>query len=352
MKTLVPKNFCVEYNTRLSGFVDGAKKCFVSIDGKIKTGKNKCPFCGSCERVDNGYYCIEDSVITSLGLRIKIAQFRCKKCSAFWSSERDFIDDIIQKEKSFVKCLLIGAVRQGLSFESATSLVEETVGHSYSPQYLHELYTTALDNVKQEKFYGASGVYNYDEQHLKENGNAVYRLVIKDAVDGKIILEKLTSNVKKETIAKEVSKALEGLPVDAFIVDMNHIYPELIHELYPHAKIQWCIFHLHKIIWKELQDEFGKNIPLVQLNNAYMLFNIFFNHTPELEKLKEFLKKYDEQKTRDEKNNTEIKKALQKEFAQFVKQIKKELATRFITYFLKENYLLADQATSNKDSIP
>ena len=207
MKTLVPKNFCVEYNTRLSGFVDGAKKCFVSIDGKIKTGKNKCPFCGSCERVDNGYYCIEDSVITSLGLRIKIAQFRCKKCSAFWSSERDFIDDIIQKEKSFVKCLLIGAVRQGLSFESATSLVEETVGHSYSPQYLHELYTTALDNVKQEKFYGASGVYNYDEQHLKENGNAVYRLAIKDAVDGKIILEKLTSNVKKETIAKEVSKA-------------------------------------------------------------------------------------------------------------------------------------------------
>ena len=86
---------------------------------------------------------------------------------------------------------------------------------------------------------------------------------------------------------------------------MNRIYPELIHKLYPHAKIQWCIFHLHKIIWKELQDEFGKNIPLVQLNNAYMLFNIFFNHTPELEKLKEFLKKYDEQKTRDEKNNTE-----------------------------------------------
>ena len=215
-------------------------------------------------------------------------------------------------------------MRQGLSFESATSLVEETVGHSYSPQYLHELYTTALDNVKQEKFYGASGVYNYDEQHLKENGNAVCRLAIKDAVDGKIILDKLTSDAKKETIAKEVSKALGGLPVDAFIVDMNHIYPELIHELYPRAKIQWCIFHLHKIIWKELQEEFGKNIPLVQLNNAYMLFNIFFDHTPELEKLKELLKKYDEQRTRDEKNNTEIKKALRKEFAQFVKELKKQ----------------------------
>jgi len=324
VKTLVPKNFCVEYNTRLSGFIDGKIQHVISVDGKVKNSKNKCPFCGSYDFVNNGYYCIEDSMITSLGLRIKIAQFHCKKCSAFWSSERDFVDCIIKIEKDFVKCLLIGAARQGLSLVSATNLVEETVGHSYSPQYLHELYTIALDQVKQEKFYSASGVYNYDEQHLKENGNAVCRLAIKDAVDGKIILDKLTSDAKKETIAKEVSKALGGLPVDAFIVDMNHIYPELIHELYPRAKIQWCIFHLHKIIWKELQEEFGKNIPLVQLNNAYMLFNIFFDHTPELEKLKELLKKYDEQRTRDEKNNTEIKKALRKEFAQFVKELKKQ----------------------------
>jgi len=293
MKTLVPKNFCVEYNTRLSGFVDGAKNYFISVDGKIKHGKKRCPFCGSYDCVDNGYYCIEDSVITSLGLRIKIAQFQCKKCSAFWSSERGFIDDIIKMEKDFVKCLLIGAARQGLSLVGATSLVKETVGHSYSPQYLHELYTVALDQVKQEKFCSASGVYNYDEQHLKENGNEVCRLTIKDAVTKNIILDKLTSDAQKETIRKEVSKALEGLPVEAFILDMNRIYPELIHELYPQAKIQWCIFHLNKIIWKEFHDEFGKNIPLVQLYNVYTLFNIFFDHSTELTKLTELLKKLD-----------------------------------------------------------
>lgn len=354
VKTLVPKNFCVEYNTRLQGFIAGVSKYFVSVDGKIKSGKNNCPFCGSRECVDNGYYCIEDSVITSLGLKIKIAQFRCKNCGAFWSSERDFIDDIIKKEKDFVKCLLIGAARQGLSFESATSLVKETVGHSYSPQYLHELYTAALDQVKQEKFCSASGVYNYDEQYLKENGNEVCRLTIKDTVDGKIILDKHTIDAQKETIRKEISKALEGLPVEAFILDMNRIYPELIHELYPRAKIQWCIFHLHKIIWKELREEFGKNIPPLQLYNVYTLFNTFFNHELELKKLEELLKKLDQytgkaalpelnssdfpsplilrrgmetQSTRTRaapQEAREIEHCLHQEFARFVKSLKKE----------------------------
>lgn len=277
----------------MRGFVDGGRKYFISLDGKIKTVKTFCPYCGCLNYVDNGYHKVEDSLITLLGLKINIAQFCCKNCRAFWSSEHDFIDDIIKKEKDFVKCLLVGAARQGLSLESASSLVEETVGHSYSPQYLHELYTAVLDQVKQEKFCSASGVYNYDEQHLKENGNEVCRLTIKDAVDGKIVLDKLTSDAQKETIKREISKALEGLPVEAFIVDMNRVYPELIHELYPRAKIQWCIFHLHKIIWKEFHDEFGKNISLVQLYNVYTLFNIFFDHSLVLKKLEELLKKLD-----------------------------------------------------------
>lgn len=324
MKKLNINNFSVEYNTRLSGFTNGATKYFVSVDGKIKNGRCRCPFCGSYDCVDNGYYLIEDSVITSLGLRIKIAQFRCKNCGAFWSAERDFIDEIIRKEKSFVKCLLIGAARHGLSLKHATGLVEETVGRSYSPQYLHELYTAALDQVKQEKFCSTSGVYNYDEQYLKENGNEVCRLTIKDVVTGDTILDKLTSDAKKETIRKEMSKALEGLPVEAFILDMNRIYPELIHELYPQAKIQWCIFHLHKIIWKELHEEFGKNIPLIQLYNTYTLFNIFFDHSIELKKLEELLKTFEKFKTKDVKSNKEIECGLQQEFGKFVKELKKQ----------------------------
>ena len=131
-------------------------------------------------------------------------------------------------------------------------------------------------------------------------------------------------NAQKETLRKVLSTALEGLPVEAFIVDMNPHYPELLKELFPNVKIQWCVFHLYKRIWKELRDEFGKKVPLVQLYNAYTLFNIFFNHSVELEKLNELMKKFETLKTKNWKSNDEVEKALRKEFADFVKALKRE----------------------------
>lgn len=167
-------------------------------------------------------------------------------------------------------------------------------------------------------------MYYYDEQFLKENGQEICRLTIIDAVTGKVLLDRRALDAQYNTIKHAVCEALEGLSVDAFIVDMKKEYPGIIDELYPVAKIQWCIFHLYKIIWAELQDEFGKNIPLVQLYNAYTLFDIFFDHSVELKKLKELLKKFERYKGQDPKENGEIEHCLRQEFGRFVRALKKE----------------------------
>src|SRR3989344_57743 len=324
MKSLEVNNISVEYNTRLSGFLGETKQYVVSIDGKIKTIHVACPKCKRTCYVDNGYHLVEDGLIRECGLTIRIAQFWCKKCDAYWSTDRALIDNVIQKQKGFVKSLLLGCARAGLSFDKSTKLVEETVGTCYSSQYVYELYVKALEQIKQEKFSSASGVYYYDEQYLKVNGEETCRLVIKDCVTGKVIVDVQTSDAKKETIKKVMQIALEGLPVDVFIVDMKRQYPELIHELFQNAKIQWCIFHLYKLIWKELQDEFGKTPPLCQLYNVYTLFNTFFDHSLELAKLEELLKRFETLKTEDAKSNKEIEQMLRKEFSKFVKELKKQ----------------------------
>src|SRR3989344_9170700 len=295
MKSFEVKNISFEYNTRLSGFLGETKQYIVSIDGKIKTAHVACPKCKRTCYVNNGHHLVEDGLIRGCGLKILIAQFWCKKCGTHWSTDRALIDNVIQKQKDFVKSLLLGCAREGLSFDKSTRLVKETVGTSYSSQYLYELYVKALDEVKHEKFSSASGVYYYDEQFLKVNGEETCRLVIKDRVTGKV-----------------------------FVDDMKRQSPELIRELFPNAKIQWCIFHLDKLIWKELQDEFGKNPPLCQLYNVYTLFDIFFDHSLELVKLQELLKKFETLKTKDEKSNKQIEKTLRKEFSQFVKGLKKQ----------------------------
>ena len=324
MRTSVNKTFSVEYNTRLSGFV-GAKRLYVvSIGGKLKPDFPICPTCRHTDYVENGYHTVEDSIVLSLGLHIKIGQFQCKKCGTFWSSDREFIDNFIQKEKELIKSLMLGCVHIGLSFKNASSHVGEIMGKMYSYQYLHELYTTALEQVHVEKFSDASGIYYYDEQFLLVTGEEVCRLTIKDAVTGKVILDKQTENAQKETIKKTLMEGLQGLPVDAFIVDMRREYPEIIKELFPKAQIQWCIFHLYKLIWKELHDEFGKKVPFVELYKAYELFDVFFDHSLELNKLSEIMKKFDSMKTTDEKSNKELERAQRKEFGEFVKTLKKE----------------------------
>lgn len=319
------KSFSVEYNTRLTGFTTSSSQgYFASVSGKIRTAKVSCPTCGKAAYVDNGYHAVEDSVITQLGLKILIAQFHCKKCGKRWSTNREVVDELISKEKDFVKSLMLGCTRAGLSFQKASALVTETTGVSYSGQYLGELYVNLLEQVKQEKFLSASGVYHYDEQFLLVNGKEKCRLTIKDAVTGKVIVDAQTEDAQKETIAQALRAGLEGLPVEAFIVDMKRQYPELLKELFPTAKIQWCLFHLYKLIWKELHDEFGKKVPLVQLYNAYTLFNTFFDHAVELKKLNELMNRFEQLRTKDWKSSDEVEKALRKEFADFVKALKKE----------------------------
>ncbi len=218
MNCLKANNFSVEYNTRLSGFLNGGKKYFISIDGKIKNTHQKCPHCGRTQFVDNGYHRIKNSFILALGLNIGVAQFKCCFCDGVWSSEHELVEQIIKQYDEFVKSILLGCVRSGLSFESACKVVEENVGSSYSYQYLNELYVKFLDTVKKEKFVSASGVYNFDMQFLMSDGTKIARLTIKDTVTDKVICDERTEDSQKETIQRVMKKVLKDLPVDVFIV--------------------------------------------------------------------------------------------------------------------------------------
>lgn len=297
----------------------------IAINGKITPTHRVCPQCNRGERVvHNGYHCVENGLIQSLGLGIRIGQLHCTKCNFYWSADNELIDQFILEEKNYIKIQMMLCVKRGLSFKVAAEELGTSLGHKYSSQYLQELYDNAIKNITPQRLHEASGVYYYDEQFLLVNGEKVCRLTVIDAVHNEIILDVQTPNAQEGTIKETLQKGLQGLPVEAFIVDMRQGYPSIIKELYPKAKIQWCIFHLYKLIWKELEDEFGKSIPLFQLYNTYTIFDIFFDHTRDLEKLKELLKKYQTLKTDNPQKNLEIEHTLLKEFRKFVRTVKKE----------------------------
>ena len=105
------KKLSVEYNTRLTGFTTNSSQGYLtSVSGKIRTVKVSCPKCSKVMYVDNGYHAVEDSVITQLGLKIRIAQFYCKNCSTHWSTNREIVDELIKKEKDFRWLVILSLV--------------------------------------------------------------------------------------------------------------------------------------------------------------------------------------------------------------------------------------------------
>ena len=324
IKTFKPKNFSVEYNTRLSSFGAGKRSYVVLPNGKIIEKCPACPVCGSPDCRENGYYIIVHRVLRELGIKVKNGQYECKHCGYSFHTDRSLIDGFISSIMEFIKSLLAGCAKLKMSYDAASQLVKEKVGISYCGEYVRQMYDEAIAQVKEERMEEASGVYHYDEQFLSVNGVEVCRLTIKDAVNDKIVADVQTADAKEETIKRTLSEKLDGLKVECFIIDLARRYPNILQELFPKAKIQWCIFHLNQIIWKDLRDTYGRNIPLHEIYNVYLLFDIFFDHSPELEKLKELLKKYQEQKTKDEKSNKLLEKAINKSFREFVHELKKK----------------------------
>lgn len=324
IKTFKAKNFSVEYDTRLTSFGAGSLSYLILPNGKILEKFPRCNICGSRDCRENGYYEIVHHIFRELGMVIKNGQYECNRCGNPFHTDRSLIDSFIGSITGFIKSLLMGCAKLKMPYDAASLLVKEKLGISYCGEYVRQIYNEALAAVKEERITEASGVYNYDEQFLSVNGIEVCRLTIKDAVNGKVIADEQTADTKEETIKQTLLKYLFDLPVECFILDLAPRYPNIFHDLFPKAKIQWCIFHLHQLIWREFVYTYGKNIPLHELYNAYSLFDIFFNHTLELEKLKELMKQYEKQKTKDEKSNKLLEKGLKTAFAEFVHALKKE----------------------------
>ncbi len=324
IKTSDNKNVLIEYNTRLSSFTSESLSYSILPNNKIKQKKIICPICKSHYCRENGYYAITHKVIRELGMKIYNAQYECKRCHFRFHTHRELIDNLINSITEFVKSLLTGCARLNMPFESTSNLIREKIGVSYCGEYVRQLYNDEIAKIKEEKIVNASGLYHYDEQFLVVNGREVCRLTIIDAVTNKIIADVQTDDVKEETIKKVIMLHLKDLKVDCFILDLARHYPNILHELFPNAKIQWCIFHLYKLIWKEINETYGKNIPLHELYNTYLLFDVFFDHSLELKKIESIMKQYEQIKTKDEKSNGIIQKELIIRFRQFVMELKKE----------------------------
>lgn len=105
-----------------------------------------------------------------------------------------------------------------------------------------------------------SGIYCYDEQHIRIKGIRHYRLTLIDALTGEIINEKIVRNLTWDNIKDFLLISLKGKKVLAIVSDGNPQYDSILKEITKELNLQeeilhqLCVFHALKNFSKAIHN--------------------------------------------------------------------------------------------------
>lgn len=301
----------VEYNTRLNNFF-GAQvvplqtqkiaksqqetKFSISISGKFHEINPVCPCCGSRSITHNGNDECKSKIIKQLGLLIKKGKFKCKNCPKTWTTNYEDAELFVQQYKQLINTEVFQLCTYGVSLDKIARHITTMFGKGISHEWVRQLYIKCAKIIEQKKVLGSSGIFNYDEQYPKVNGKTYVRAVVIDAVTKKVIFDEKVEDSRIETLKDKLNMKLLPYNKEAFIVDFARGYPKMLRDLFPQAKIQFCIFHLNKLILADFErsKRFSKAgrklLPLQEIYNLYFILNIFMDHEAEKQFLQRKLK--------------------------------------------------------------
>lgn len=307
----------IEYNSRLNKFlgarvvplqtqisspVKQEKRFSISCSGKFHEIGPVCSCCNSMSVVNNGNDKCKSKIIRELGLVIKKGKFLCKKCGNTWTTNYEDAELFVQQYKQLISTTVFQLCTFGVSLDKIVEHISTVFSKNISNEWVRQLYIIAAKKIERKNVLQTSGVFNYDEQHLKVNGTPCFRVVVLDAVNSNVIFDEIVEDKKIDTLKDKLRMKMLPYKKEAFIVDLALGYPEMLKELFPNIKVQWCIFHLNQLLARDFEqykklNEYGKRfLPLQELYNQYLMFSLFFNHEVECTFLKRQLKKFTERK--------------------------------------------------------
>lgn len=254
---------CMVHN----GYDYAQKKGF----GKVKIGKQKCPFCGAEHREDKSFW---KDILSKWNDTITKMVFHLRDSHVSWSVISEVMNFILPCGKDKLIHLFNDTVEQ---FEYA-----------------------------QENFV----IVNYDEQHPRQGRNQKFRLTLLNYKTRKPIADELFDNKDDQTIESFLRKHLDADKQMVLITDCDRRYPAIFRKIWGNKVIhQKCLLHLNKLVVKD----FGKNVTLLNEYNKYLILNIFYNREKELRFLERLMRKQDKKTfTNKEERKRWIKDAKQK----------------------------------------
>src|SRR3989338_1145674 len=345
----------IEYNLKLNNIfgyefaqpkiknMPAVKKFSISSTGKFYELDPLCPCCNSARIVHNGNDKYKSKIIKELGIIIKRGKLLCKKCNHTWTVHYEEAELFIQQYKQLITNTIFELCTLDVPLNKIAQYILTTFSRNISREWVRKIYINSAKEIEQKKVQKTSGIFHYDEQYLKVNGRKQVRIVVIDSVTKKVLFDETADDNRIETLQDKLGMKMLPYKKEVFIVDLALGYPKMLKDLYPGVKIQFCLFHLNKLILKDFEgsrklNKYGrKELPLIELYNQYLLLNLFFNREAELNFLKRQLRKLDENRFIQEEGLISFyEMRLISEFSEFRMCLKKN-RRKHLKYLLKNS---------------
>jgi len=267
----------------------------IANSGIIHTKRIRCDCCGRICYYNGSSNTGKHILSRSSNSFFRKGQQYCPDCEKTIQVENSWIDNMILSMNQFIASQIISLSEQ-LSEDEIVIHFETTMSIKISKSTIHNVITQSnkyFENIEFD-YTVKEGFYGYDEQFLKIDGKRAYRIVFYDLNENNVIYEKIHYSFSKKILQEILKQVFPDTKPKGFVTDMRLEYPNAFKFIFgKKIKLQFCVFHLNKLILKEYAEtlKFGKSIKwtLMDKYNMYSLFNIFYNRSFELNRLKKLM---------------------------------------------------------------
>ena len=270
--------------------------------------KPDCPLCGQgCKR--NGW----DKLTRKDLVSVKVGKFRCVQCNLPVRSDLSFWERLITEWEETLSRFFLRLADRDVALRAISTLMDFLV-----PMSKDSVLRRIVDAISKLVLSQVSAKYqivHYDEQHPKKGRQQQYRLTLICAVSQKVIADELHDEKSYDIVHKFLTTHLDANKATVIITDDCPWYPMIFEDIWgENVRHQLCILHLNKLI----MDDCGKVKSLQDMHSTYLLLNIFFDRSRELQFLEILL-----EEQRETPQTQEWLKQAQKRFNRFVRNLEK-----------------------------
>ena len=214
-----------------------------------------CPNCGSIDAVKHGTYTRNPHGRAS----VQMQRYLCSICGGTFSPSLSSVEDG-HRYPSEVKRLgrVVNAFTDA-SLEALQDICTVHFGLRPSDQQLSNWTTEDTREIVENDLPQYSGIYTYDEQYLRIDGERAYRFTLYDDLMDAPVGERVADRLTKDTVRDFLTELLDDKPAYVITTDGRDEYAEIVEDdvdAFHHR----CYFHFLRNAEKKLRNTVFRSV--------------------------------------------------------------------------------------------